>query len=839
MWRVSRAVGAAAAVLTAAAWALPGDLVVMSDREVRPDEGAGLYYLGQAADGYLYNGSAAALGRVSPYRLLDRDARRKNYYIVWAPAEVKVAAADFERLGAAVRLSEYEILVGLGRGIGPGALRAVEPRVELIKLEPVTPVGWTFDGEAPPKRKSRAIEAAVNTITAAEYKGYIKRLQDFNTRRAETAGCEAARDYIRDFFGSQNLATSLFDFHNVGFDAGHYPEPGKNVFIITDHATLRRTKDLGVTWDKILVKEAYYYILESFWLNANVGFLSVRSNQLLKTSDAGESWETIEIKGGEPGARYAAYAMSFVDPDTGWLGGICRPGSGGHRRGFILRTVDGGRNWIEQTIPGDFSPDDIAFYDRSHGWVSEFQPGGRIFYTDDGGATWRKCSHPAKDEWPCDLTAVSPSEAWAASEDSVLFHTVDGLTWKFVDPGVSTDLSVVEFPDVTHGYAGGQKLIKTEDGGGTWAEVAGFPQFSSGILAFADKDHGVAGGGAGTRLYRTDDAGKSFVSIVENMDLTAENVIGEKRGAENPSEIVIIGGHFDSISGWPLSLAPGAEDNASGTACALAAARAFKGLRFNRTVRYIAFNDEESGLLGSQAYAYDCARKGEKIIAYLNADMVCYDEDGGARDDYSIAEDEYTWLLDYLKAVGGLYGNGLTYDSIGNSSGSDHSSFWMAGYPAIGAIEGGKGPGGILEYPYYHTTEDTVDKLHPALGVRFVRDYAAMLAHLAGFDDTGVEDPRPGGAAVPFARPFAVYPNPYCYATSTGGVNFVGVKSPAKVEIYDLVGRRVTREEVTAGRDSCEWTPAGDDGGALAPGVYLYRVEGQEQHKSGKIVVSK
>jgi hypothetical protein len=200
----------AGVLFAAAAYALPGDLVVVSDKEVRPDEAAGLYYLGQAGDGYLYNGSSAAVGRAAPYRVLNRDAQLKDYYIVWAPDWVKVAPADFAYLGTAVRLSEYEILVGLERGLGPGALRAVEHRIELVKLEPVTPVDWRYDGEAPPERKSRAIESAINSITEQEYAGYIKRLQDFKTRWTDTPGCDAARDYLRGFFSTQGLASSFF-----------------------------------------------------------------------------------------------------------------------------------------------------------------------------------------------------------------------------------------------------------------------------------------------------------------------------------------------------------------------------------------------------------------------------------------------------------------------------------------------------------------------------------------------------------------------------------------------------------------------------------------------------
>jgi hypothetical protein len=157
----------------------------------------------------------------------------------------------------------------------------------------------------------------------------------------------------------------------------------------------------------------------------------------------------------------------------------------------------------------------------------------------------------------------------------------------------------------------------------------------------------------------------------------------------------------------------------------------------------------------------------------------------------------------------------------------------------MGVIEGEKGVGGGTDNPYYHTSEDTLDKLHPELGVRFVRDYAATLAHLAGVGPYFFEPAPPGTAAVPFVRPFAVYPNPYCYATATGGVNFVGLKSPATVEVYDLAGRRVAAEEVPAGRDERVWRPAGADGESLAPGVYLYRVEGQGQKEAGKIVIAR
>jgi hypothetical protein len=397
----------------------------------------------------------------------------------------------------------------------------------------------------------------------------------------------------------------------------------------------------------------------------------------------------------------------------------------------------------------------------------------------------------------------------------------------------------VEFPTATRGYIAGEPLIKTGDGGRTWTKVRAAPAVECVAMAFADARHGVIADNYGDAVYRTDDGGSSWTDISRGLNVPEYNVVAESKGTERPDEIVIVGGHHDSISTERPWVCPGAEDNASGAAVAMCAARAFRNLNFKRTVRFMGFGDEEAYLLGSEAYANECAEKGEKIIAVLNADMVSYDEEEGSRDDLMVgAPDDAAWLVNYLKAVGGLYGQKLIYD-WDDEWVSDDWSFIKVGYAALGVIEGDVGEGGGQEYPWYHTPEDTLDKLQPAFGARCARDLAATLAHLAGVAGTSPDPPPPGSGAVPFSRAFAVFPNPYCYATSTGGVCFVGLKAPATVEIYDLAGRRIAREEVATGRDEYVWRPATTEGETLAPGVYLYRVEGQEQKEAGKVVVAK
>ncbi len=817
----------AVVIYSAAAFSLPGEFVAISDKEIKSGDAAGLYYLGSWGGGYLYNGSRAALGRAAPYRVLASDAQLKDYYIVWAPEGAAVTSASFGHVGDVVRLSENETLVALAGGIGAAALRAADRRVELIKLEPVTAVAWRNDGEPPPAGKDPRVAEAIATITGPIYGGHIKTLQDFKSRFTDSFGFDGARQFMFNYFGMHHLAASCFPFKFGNFTRVHYPDPAGAMFIDTSYQIIKKSTDRGATWRTIAAAEIDD-VACSFWLDGLTGFVAGFNGILARTTDGGQTWATGRIAA-EPSLRYKAAAMCFATAAVGWLAGTT------YKNGlpfgeFFLKTVDGGRTWINQRPPGDFRVRWVDVADARHGWVAG--PDG-IAYTADGGSSWKKCNASFL-LW--DLTAAGPTTAWATDSDGHLYKTADGINWSRA--AVAGTFWRVAFADAAHGFALGDKFVRTVDGGSSWRELPKPPLEGCNVFSFADKDHGVAGYTYGQRLLRTDDGGQTFTDISARVDLYAENVIGERRGCEVPDEVVIIGGHYDSTSEFPLTDAPGAEDNASGVACALAAAAAFRNFSFRRTVRYVAFGGEENGLMGSGAYAEYCARKGEKIIAFLNADMVSFDEEDGLRDDYGAAYGGYKWLFDYLKRVNSLYGNGLICERFEFKS-SDHGSFWDHGYAALGAIHGRveAGPGG--GYIWYHSTEDTLDKLRPELGARFARDYAATLAHLAGVGPTFMEPAPPESPATPFTRPFAVYPNPYCYATAAGGVNFVGIRAPAKVEIYDLAGRRVARAGVAAGRDECVWRPATPEGEALAPGVYLYRVEGQEQEKAGKIVIAR
>jgi len=108
------------------------------------------------------------------------------------------------------------------------------------------------------------------------------------------------------------------------------------------------------------------------------------------------------------------------------------------------------------------------------------------------------------------------------------------------------------------------------------------------------------------------------------------NVVGEIAGTRHPNEIVIVGPHLDSKSGaQSATLAPGADDNASGVAAALYMAKLFAHQQFDRTIRFVFFDGEEVGHQGSNYYADKAKAAGETVVAMFSPDMLAYNAGSG------------------------------------------------------------------------------------------------------------------------------------------------------------------------------------------------------------------
>jgi len=226
---------------------------------------------------------------------------------------------------------------------------------------------------------------------------------------------------------------------------------------------------------------------------------------------------------------------------------------------------------------------------------------------------------------------------------------------------------------------------------------------------------------------------------------TVANVVAVMPGVKHPGQEIVVGAHFDSATygsfGDPAAHAPGADDDASGTAAVVECARVLSAYAFDRTVVFVAFNAEEVGLFGSEAYADAAAERGDDIRAMVNLDMVAYDNDGVLDADvitngesYDLAELMVEKAADYTPIEMRVVEMNVPY--------SDHYYFWENGYRAIWQYEGWND-----ETPYIHTDQDTVATLNPVFFEEMTKAFVATVFDLAGYNTSpliGITAPAGG-----------------------------------------------------------------------------------------------
>ncbi len=210
-------------------------------------------------------------------------------------------------------------------------------------------------------------------------------------------------------------------------------------------------------------------------------------------------------------------------------------------------------------------------------------------------------------------------------------------------------------------------------------------------------------------------------------EAVVRNLVAELPGRSRRAEIVVVGAHYDTVPG-----SPGANDNGSGIAALVSLARAFAGDPQGRTVRFVAFVNEEAPhfqteTMGSLAYASRCHARGERIAAMLCLDTVgCYREDEGSQRTPEGLEDDFPATGNFLAFVGDENSSdyvdsakaafaavssipalgGAFPGSVPEAGWSDHWSFWQMGYPAVMVTDTGP-----FRSPHYHSPEDTADRI--------------------------------------------------------------------------------------------------------------------------------
>jgi len=196
------------------------------------------------------------------------------------------------------------------------------------------------------------------------------------------------------------------------------------------------------------------------------------------------------------------------------------------------------------------------------------------------------------------------------------------------------------------------------------------------------------------------------------------NVIAKLPGTENPELIYVVSSHFDSVGAGP-----GADDDTSGTAALLEAARMLIRRPQPATIIFASFTGEEGGLLGSREFVRRAQAEKLKITGALNNDMI-----GWANDHRLDNTIRYTnaGIRDLQHAAASLFTRLITYDARYHR-GTDATAF----FDAYGNIVGGIGSYPVLGNPHYHQATDLLETINHQLITETSKTTAASVMMLA------------------------------------------------------------------------------------------------------------
>lgn len=226
---------------------------------------------------------------------------------------------------------------------------------------------------------------------------------------------------------------------------------------------------------------------------------------------------------------------------------------------------------------------------------------------------------------------------------------------------------------------------------------------------------------------------------------TVKNIIAIKNGMSKPEEVILLGAHYDTCFN------PGADDNASGVSLLLELARTFSNTPANRTIKFIAFVNEEPPFfqteeMGSMVYVREAQKKEEDIKTSLILESVGYYTDKPNSQHYPplfnpfypnkgnfitiVGNFSSRWLV--KKVVAGFkektqfpIESVVTFSFVPGVDFSDNWSFWKGGYPSIMITDTA-----LYRNPNYHSASDTYETLDYEAMAELVKGFSAVLIEL-------------------------------------------------------------------------------------------------------------
>lgn len=274
-----------------------------------------------------------------------------------------------------------------------------------------------------------------------------------------------------------------------------------------------------------------------------------------------------------------------------------------------------------------------------------------------------------------------------------------------------------------------------------------------------------------------------LATSVQTFGPTGENVLATQPGLLYPNQKVVLCGHYDSMPANGTA-SPAADDDGSGTAGVIEAARVLSQYNFAYTIVYAVWDEEEYGLVGSNHYATEAENNGDSLIAVINIDAIAYDGDGDSLARVHVRDIANSVNLGTVAAnMISTYDIGLQIETnMPGATYSDHASFWNHDFSAILIIEDFDNDGN----PHYHQASDRVEY--------FDTTYYEQISKWAFATTATMAVPLTGNVGISEATvtEFVIYPNPASDELTISSEKRFDNK--LNLRIFDARGRQLRTE---------------------------------------------
>jgi photosystem II stability/assembly factor-like uncharacterized protein len=285
----------------------------------------------------------------------------------------------------------------------------------------------------------------------------------------------------------------------------------ETLFDISDTTFAISSEQFG--WFKLPI-HTDYFLSSAHFENENLGWVVGNYGNILKTTDGGYNWVNQNS-----GTYDYLTTVEFVDNYIGWTFGI---------EGTILKTTNGGVNWFSQQGTITSSLESASFVDANNGWALSYY--GKIFHTSNGGSYWFQ-QYQLPDGYYYTIEFINSSKGWVAGNltpwnESVIYKTTDGgQTWlnSYLN-SYTAGVLCLSFTDENYGYGVGIHgvIMRTTNSGNTWSVLTqGFNDWLFSVHCVS-QNLAWAVGENGTILYTTN--GNNWLNQISGTDETFKSI---------------------------------------------------------------------------------------------------------------------------------------------------------------------------------------------------------------------------------------------------------------------------------------------------------------------------